>query len=152
MALERTLVILKPDCVQRRLIGRVVSRFEEKGLKISALKMMQISEDLAHEHYAPHKERPFFQSLVRFMTSAPVVVLVVEGSRAVSVVRKLMGKTFGFEAEPGTIRGDFGVSNQFNLVHGSDSSESAQEEIGRFFSDAEVLEYPLSDNAWLADE
>lgn len=152
MALERTLVILKPDCVQRRLIGRVVSRFEEKGLKINALKMMKISEDLAHEHYAPHKEKPFFQPLVRFMTSAPVVVFVVEGSRAISVVRKIMGKTFGFEAEPGTIRGDFGVSNQFNLVHGSDSTESAQEEIRRFFTDADLLEYPMTDDAWLADE
>ena len=152
MALERTLVILKPDCVQRRLIGRVVSRFEEKGLTISAIKMMKISEDLAHEHYAPHKEKPFFKPLVRFMTSAPVVVFVVEGSRAISVVRKLMGKTFGFEAEPGTIRGDFGVSNQFNLVHGSDSPESAQEEIRRFFADADLLEYPMTDDAWLADE
>ncbi len=152
MAAERTLIIFKPDSLQRRIAGRILTRFEDKGLKIAGMKLMQISEELAHEHYAPHKERPFFKPLVSFMTSAPVVVLCLEGSRAIEVCRKMMGATFGFAAEPGTIRGDFGISNQFNLIHGSDSAESAEREIGLFFNEGEILEYAVTDEAWLADE
>jgi nucleoside-diphosphate kinase len=147
---EKTLVLLKPDAVQRRLIGRIVGRFENKGLKISGMKLMQISPDLAAQHYAEHKERPFYKGLVDFMTSRPVVALCITGPKAVSVVRKLMGATFGFNAEPGTIRGDFGVSNQFNLVHGSDSPESAEREIALFFKAEELLEFPLADDDWNA--
>jgi nucleoside-diphosphate kinase len=147
---EKTLVLLKPDSVQRRLIGQIIQRFENKGLKISAMKLMQITEELASKHYAEHKERPFYKDLVEFMTSRPVVAMAISGPRAVSVVRKLMGATFGFNAEPGTIRGDFGVSNQFNLVHGSDSVESAEREVALFFNAEELLEYPLADDDWNA--
>lgn len=148
--METTLVLLKPDSVQRRLIGAILQRFENKGLKISGMKLMQISNELAAKHYAEHKERPFYQGLVDFMTSRPVVALAITGPKAVSVVRKLMGATFGFNAEPGTIRGDFGVSNQFNLVHGSDSPESAEREVALFFNSDELLTYPLADDDWNA--
>jgi nucleoside-diphosphate kinase len=149
---ERTLVLIKPDAVQRRLAGRILSRFENKGLKIVALKLMQISDELAARHYGEHKERPFYQGLVDFMTSAPVVAIAIEGPHAVSVVRKMMGATFGFNAEPGTIRGDFGVSNQYNLVHGSDSPESAARELELFFNAEELLSFSLADDAWNASE
>lgn len=148
--METTLVLLKPDSVQRRLVGRIVQRFEDKGLKISGMKLMQISNELAAKHYAEHKERPFYQGLVDFMTSRPVVAMAITGPKAVSVVRKLMGATFGFNAEPGTIRGDYGVSNQFNLVHGSDSPESAEREVALFFNADELLTYPLADDDWNA--
>ena len=119
--MEQTLIILKPDCIQRRLMGRIIQRFEDKGLTITAMKMMRISRDLAERHYAPHKGKPFYPGLIAYITSGPVVVMVVAGPRAINVCRKLMGKTFGFDAEPGTIRGDFGASTTYNLVHGSDS-------------------------------
>ncbi len=150
--MERTLILFKPDAVQRRLCGRLLSRFEDKGLKIAGMKLMRISDELAAQHYADHVERPFYAGLVKFMTSAPVIALCLEGGRAVSVARKLMGATFGFKAESGTIRGDFGISNQFNLIHGSDSPESAEREIGLFFKPEELQEYGLCDDAWLADE
>ncbi|MCI0650514.1 MAG: nucleoside-diphosphate kinase [Planctomycetes bacterium] len=150
--MERTLIILKPDAVQRRLIGAIVERFEKKGLQIAAMKLMKIPRELAETHYLPHKGKPFYASLVRFMTSEPVVVMVLEGFKAVDVCRKLMGKTFGFDAEPGTIRGDFGISNQFNLVHGSDSADSARREIELFFAPTEVLSYRVADSAWHAAE
>lgn len=150
--MERTLVLLKPDAVQRRLSGEIISRFERKGLKIVGMKLMQISDDLAALHYAEHKERPFYQGLVDFMTSKPVVALALEGPNAVSVVRKLMGATFGFNAEPGTIRGDFGISNQFNLVHGSDGPEAAERELHLFFNADELLTYSLADDDWNASE
>ncbi len=143
---QRTLILFKPDAVQRRLCGRILTRFEDKGLRVVGMKLMQITQELAAKHYEAHKERPFYPGLVKFMTSAPVVALVLEGPHAVDVCRKLMGATFGFKAEPGTIRGDFGVSNQFNLIHGSDSPEAAEREVKLFFPNAnELLEYQTAD-------
>jgi nucleoside-diphosphate kinase len=144
---ERTLILFKPDAVQRRLCGRILQRFEDKGLKVVAMKLMHITRALAEQHYAPHKGKGFYEGLVRFMTSSPVVALALEGPYAIDVARKLMGATFGFKAEPGTIRGDFGVSNQFNLVHGSDSKESAERELGLFFKKEEILAWSTSDEA-----
>ena len=129
---ETTLIILKPDAVQRQLIGRIVSRFEDKGLKIVCMKMMVVDQELAAKHYEAHKDKPFYDRLVRFITSGPVVVLAVQGEEAIAVSRKLIGK-FGLGAEPGTIRGDFGTSNNHNVIHGSDSSESANRELSLFF-------------------
>lgn len=137
--MERTLVILKPDAVQRGLVGRLLARFEAKGLQIVALKMMPIPAALAERHYAPHKGKPFYEPLIRFMTSGPSVFLVLEGKGVIPIVRKMMGATFGPAAEPGTLRGDFGVSNRFNLVHGSDSPEAAAHEIGLFFTPDELV-------------
>ncbi len=150
--MERTLILLKPDAVQRSYVGEIVGRFERKGLKILGMKLMQISPELAAEHYGAHKGRPFYDGLVRFMTSKPVVALALEGHQAISVCRKLMGATFGCDAEPGTIRGDFGISNGFNLVHGSDSPEAAAKELELFFSAGEVLEYDRIDDSWNAAE
>ncbi|MFN0058208.1 MAG: nucleoside-diphosphate kinase [Planctomycetota bacterium] len=150
--MERTLIILKPDAVQRRLVGEITSRFERKGLRVAALKLMKISTELAERHYAPHKGKGFYKSLIQFMTSEPVVAMVLEGHKAVDVCRKLMGKTFGYDAEPGTIRGDFGISNQFNLVHGSDSADTARREVELFFTPAEIHTYKLADDVWHAAE
>jgi len=131
--METTLILLKPDCVQRGLVGRLITRFEEKGLKLAGLKLMKITPELAAKHYAAHKDKPFYQGLVRFMTSSPVVAMALQANDAVAVARKMMGATFGFNAEPGTIRGDFGVSRSFNLIHGSDSREAAEKELALFF-------------------
>lgn len=152
--MEQTLLILKPDAVARGLIGRILARFEDKGLRLAGLKLMQVSRELAERHYAIHKGKPFFDDLVKFITSGPVVVACVEGARAIAVSRKLMGKTFGFEAEPGTIRGDFGNSKTFNLIHGSDSPETAAFEIGLYFSPGELVNsaHPLSGWISLPDE
>ncbi len=147
--MEHTLIILKPDAVQRRLTGRVLQRFEDKGLVLAGMKLMQISTDLAEKHYAPHKGKPFYPGLIEYITAGPVVVLVLKGERAIEISRKLMGKTFGFEAEPGTIRGDFGASKTFNLVHGSDSPESAKTEIALYFDKSELLDYAPADNEWV---
>ncbi len=141
MAKERTLVFVKPDGVQRGLIGRVISRFEDKGLKIVGLKMMKLSEPLVEEHYAHHKDKPFFPRLKEFMTSAPIVAMVLEGVEAVSVVRKMVGVTNSRKAEPGTIRGDFSNSFSTNVVHASESPEIAEIEIKRFFSENELIEW-----------
>ena len=146
--MERTLIILKPDCIQRRLVGRVLQRFEDKGLTVAAMKLMQIPTELAERHYAPHKERPFYPGLIEYITCGPVVVLVLAGQGVIDMARKLMGKTFGFEAEPGTIRGDFGASKTYNLVHGSDSPESAETEIALYFSGDELLEYETPAHGW----
>jgi len=151
MTLERSLVLIKPDALQRRLVGRIVSRFEDKGLKICALKMLRLSSDVAERLYAPHKGKPFYEPLLRFMTSAPVVAMVVEGHGAIAIVRRLLGPTFGAEADPGTIRGDLAVSNRYNLTHGSDSAESAQREIAIFFRPEEILSYELSDARWVSE-
>lgn len=137
--MERTLVLLKPDAVQRGLIGRIIGRFEEKGLKIVGLKMRQFPRATLEKHYAVHAQRPFFASLVEFMGSGPVVALAIEGKNAIAVVRKLMGKTNSAEAEPGTIRGDFGMSFSNNLVHGSDGPESAATELALFFPEKDEL-------------
>ena len=146
---QRTLIILKPDAVQRRLVGRILSRFEDKGLKIVAAKFIHISIELARKHYAVHKEKPFFDGVVRYLASSPSLVLVLEGDNVIEMTRKLMGKTFGTEAEPGTIRGDFGASQRFNLVHGSDSPDSAAYEINLYFEPDEIVDYQTSDNEWV---
>ncbi len=143
--MEKSLIIIKPDGVQRRLIGEVIGRIEKKGLKIAALKMLRVSRELAEKHYAVHKGKKFYESLVSFITSGPVVAMAVEGPNAISVMRKLMGKTFGFDAEPGTIRGDFGVSTQFNLVHGSDSPETAGFELSLWFDESDYAHYEMPD-------
>lgn len=147
--MERTLVLLKPDAVQRRLVGRIISRFEDKGLKIVGMKLMQVTRELAERHYAEHREKPFFSELVSFITSSPIVAMVVEGPGAISEVRRLMGKTNPREAAPGTIRGDYGLSITQNLVHGSDSPESAAREIPIFFSEGEIFDYFMADEPWL---
>ncbi len=147
--MERTLVLLKPDAVQRRLMGKIISRFEEKGLKIVALKMMRVPRELAERHYAEHREKPFFGELVSFITSAPIVAMVVEGPKAIETVRRMMGKTDPLEADPGTIRGDYGLSITMNLVHGSDSPATASREIPIFFAPEEILDYDIADQRWL---
>jgi nucleoside-diphosphate kinase len=147
--MERTLLLVKPDGVQRGLVGRVLARFENKGLKLVGLKVLKITPELAAKHYAPHKGKPFYEGLVRYMTSAPVVAAVIEGPRAIETTRRLMGATFGWKAEPGTIRGDFSNSTGFNLVHGSDAPESATHEIGLFFRPEELCAYERSLDPWL---
>lgn len=149
--METTLIILKPDAVQRGLMGRVIARFEDKGLQIVGAKLMRISQQLAATHYESHKGKKFYDGLVRFMTSSPVLVLAVRGVGAIEISRKMMGATFGSKAEPGTIRGDFGVSNSFNLIHGSDSPEAARRELGLFFRPEEVIDYPRPIDAWVYD-
>ncbi|MBN2269465.1 MAG: nucleoside-diphosphate kinase [Sedimentisphaerales bacterium] len=146
---ERTLIIIKPDGVQRHLIGEIIGRFERKGLKLVAAKFVRVSEQLARRMYSVHKGQSFYEALVAFFTSCPVLVTVWEADGVIAMARKLMGPTFGFDAEPGTIRGDIGCSNRYNLVHGSDSPESAQREIALFFKPAEIAEYKLGDEAWL---
>ena len=149
--METTLLIFKPDAVRRRLCGKILSRIEDRGLKIVGLKMAHIDEALAERHYGVHKDKPFYPGLIRYITSSPVVICAVAGPRAVEVCRKMMGATFGWKAESGTIRGDFGISNSFNLIHGSDSTESAQHELGLFFGDGELQEYDMPDDAWVFD-
>ena len=147
--MERTLIILKPDAIQRRLIGRVIQRFEDKGLAVVAMKLMRIARELAERHYAPHKGKPFYPGLIDYITSGPVVVMVLQGERCIDIARMLMGKTFGYEAAPGTIRGDFGASRSFNLVHGSDSPDSAKVEIALYFQEKELLDYAPPDRTWV---
>src|ERR1700690_4381142 len=147
--MERTLIILKPDAVQRGLCGQIIDRFEKKGLQIIGLKLMKISKSLAETHYQPHKGKPFYDGLVNFMTSSPVIVVALSGKEAIAVARKMMGATFGSKAEPGSIRGDFGVSNAFNLIHGSDSPESALRELGLFFKPEELLDWKPAIQPWV---
>ncbi|MDW8328663.1 MAG: nucleoside-diphosphate kinase [Candidatus Bipolaricaulota bacterium] len=135
MATERTFVMLKPDAVERRLMGELIRRIEQKNLNIVALKMMRIERKLAETHYGEHREKPFFKELVGFVTSGPIVAMIVEGPNAISVVRAMMGATNPFNAAPGTIRGDFGLDLTKNLIHGSDSPESAKREIALFFGE-----------------
>jgi len=149
MAQERTLILLKPDAVQRRLCGRILSRIEERGLKLLALKFMRITKELSARHYAEHVSKPFYPLLEEFITSGPVVAMVVEGPEAVAVVRGMMGKTNGRESAPGTIRGDFGLSRQVNLIHGSDSPEAARREIEIYFRPEEVIEYDATLTDWV---
>jgi len=149
--MERTLLIVKPDALQRKLAGRILSRFEEKGFQIIAAKMARLPERTIREHYAAHQGKAFYEPLVRYMTAQPVLLLVVRAKGAVAMARKMMGATFGSNAEPGTIRGDFAVSNRFNLVHGSDSPEAAEKEIGLFFSKEEIFDTPDSQEGVLYD-
>ena len=149
--MQTTLIILKPDAVQRGLMGRILARFEDKGLQVVGCKLMQISQDLAATHYEAHKSKPFYAGLVRFMTSSPVLVLAIRGNDAIAISRNMMGATFGSKANPGTIRGDFGVSNSFNLIHGSDSPEAAERELKLFFKDAGVLDWNRNGDQWVYD-
>jgi nucleoside-diphosphate kinase len=148
MSVEKTFVMVKPDGVQRGLIGEVVMRLERKGLKLVAARLVPVSRELAEKHYAEHRERPFFGELVSFITSSPVFAMVWEGENAVAVVRALMGKTNPAEAAPGTIRGDLGLTIGMNVVHGSDSPESAQREISLWFGD-DLVSYEKTMDVWL---
>ncbi len=141
MSVERTLVLVKPDGVKRGLIGEVISRFERKGLKIKALKMIWLTRSKAEEFYSVHRGKPFFESLIKFMTSAPIVAMILEGDSAISVVRLMIGTTDGRKASPGTIRGDYALSVQENVVHASDSPESAEREINVIFNKDEIFDY-----------
>ena len=139
--METTLILVKPDGVQRGLVGEVIGRLERKGLKIAGLKMVHVSEELANKHYGEHVGKPFFNSLVSFITSSPLIALAVEGENAVEVSRNLMGATNPKEAAPGTIRGDYGLTIGMNIIHGSDSLESAERELAIFFESSEILAY-----------
>ncbi|MGH7201728.1 MAG: nucleoside-diphosphate kinase [Planctomycetaceae bacterium] len=152
MATERTLVLLKPDAVQRRLIGEFIGRIERKGLRIAGLKMLRVTPELSRRHYAEHVNKPFYPSLEEFITSAPVVALVAEGPGAVAVLRTMLGPTNGRDAAPGTIRGDFGSSRQMNLVHGSDAPEAAEREIAIYFTPEELLDYEPTLGGWVCAE
>lgn len=147
--MERTLVIVKPDAVQRGLIGEIVGRLERRGLRIVAMKLMQIKPTLAERHYAVHKGKPFYAGLIQYITSAPVVVMVLEGKNAIEDVRRTMGATNPAEAAPGTIRADLGLEIGRNLVHGSDGAETAAFEIPLFFGDEEILEYARDVDRWI---
>ena len=149
--MERTLFIIKPDAVQRGLIGDIVARLERRGLKIVAMKMMQISKELASRHYAVHAGKPFYEGLVAYITSAPVVVLAVEGKRAIEVVRATMGATNPVQAASGTIRADFSMEIGRNLVHGSDGPETAAFELGLFFSADEIVSWERSTDRWIQE-
>jgi nucleoside-diphosphate kinase len=152
MTVERTLVLVKPDGVQRGLVGAVISRLEQRGLQLVAMKMMRITEELAGRHYAEHREKPFFAGLVSFITSAPVVAMVWQGPGAVAMVRTMMGATNPANAAPGTIRGDLAVSFGMNVIHGSDSMESAGREIELFFSASELQEWERTIDPWVIEE
>ena len=147
--MERTLVLLKPDAVQRGLVGGLISRLEAKGLKLAAMKLIAVDRELANRHYAEHVGKPFFDGLVDFITSSPVVAIVAEGDNAVEAVRRLMGATNPLEAAPGTIRGDLAMTIGMNLVHGSDSLESASREIDLFFQPNEILSYNRDADRWI---
>lgn len=147
--MERTLIIFKPDAMNRMLVGRILARFEDKGLRIAGMKLQKSPRQQVEKHYAVHKERPFYGALVDFMTSAPVVVTVLEGPQAITVVRNLLGATDGRQAAPGTIRGDYGLDKQYNLVHASDAPETAAFEIGLFFKPDELVEYKRAPDAWI---
>ena len=149
--MERTLIILKPDAVQRGLMGRILTRFEDKGLKVVATGFRRLTEDVLAKHYEAHKDRPFYPGLVRFMGESPVLAMVLEGVEAIATCRKMMGATFGRDAEPGTIRGDFGSSRSYNLIHGSDSPEAAEREINLFFDPNEIVEWQPAGHVWVYD-
>jgi nucleoside-diphosphate kinase len=147
--MQQTLILIKPDGVQRRLVGAIMQRFEQKGLRLAGLKLVKPSKQLAEKHYAVHKGKPFYDSLLQFLTSGPTVAMVWEGREAVTVARTLMGATDGTKAPPATIRGDYALSVQNNLVHGSDSPENAKLEIDLWFGAGELVSYAATDQAWV---
>lgn len=149
--MQRTLVLLKPDAIQRGLVGEIISRLERRGLRFVAMKLMLVSEELARRHYAAHVSKPFFLGLVRFITSSPIIAMVVEGENAVELVRATMGATNPQSAAPGTIRGDLAMNIGSNLIHGSDSPEAAEREIGLFFSPGEILDYKRDMDRWITE-
>lgn len=147
--MEKTFLMVKPDGVQRNLVGEIVSRFESKGYKLAGAKLMSVSQELAEQHYGEHKEKPFFGELVDFITSGPVFAMVWEGENVISTARNMMGKTKPSEASPGTVRGDYGLTVGKNVIHGSDSPESAEREINLFFDQEEILSYEKQDSSWI---
>lgn len=147
--MEKTFLMIKPDGVQRNLIGSVVERLENKGFKLAGAKLMHVSEDLAKTHYQEHQDKPFFGELVDFITSGPVFAMVLEGENVIDTARLVVGATNPQQAAPGTIRGDFGLTVGKNIIHGSDSPESAEREIGLFFDESEVLDYDLINSSWI---
>ena len=147
--MEKSFVMMKPDAVARRLMGKILTRFEEKGLQIVAIKMLAIDENLAKEHYGEHAEKPFFNDLVSYITSSPSLAMVIKGDDAISLIRKMVGSTNPKEADLGTIRGDFALDMGRNVVHASDSTKSAEREINLFFDDNEICDYSIIDNPWI---
>lgn len=147
--MERTLVLLKPDAIQRALVGRILERFESKGIKIVGLKMMRVSDELARRHYHSHVGQPYYEPLVKFLTSSPVVAVALEGTNVIARVRKLVGSTRPDDSEPGTIRGDFSNHAPMNLIHASDTPETAQRELSLFFKTEELFDYVRCDAPWL---
>jgi nucleoside-diphosphate kinase len=150
--MERTLVLVKPDGVQRGLVGSVIQRFEDKGLQIAGLKLMRVSDDLARQHYGEHVGKSFFEGLLSFITSSPVVAIAIDGEGAIAVVRAMMGETNPAKASSGTIRGDFGIDFGLNIVHGSDGLESAEREVSLFFDADELIDYERAIQAWITVE
>lgn len=150
--MERTLFIIKPDAVQRGLIGQIIHRFERRGLRLVAMKFMQITEELARRHYAVHEGKPFYEPLVAYITSGPVVVMILEGKDAILVVRRTMGATSPAEADPGSIRADFGLEIGRNLVHGSDGLETAKFETSLFFDDGEIVNWKRDLEPWISED
>jgi len=146
--MERTLVIIKPDAIQRGLIGTIISRFENKGMQVIGCKLMQITDDISARHYTELADKPFYPRIREYMTDGPSIIMVLQGPKAINIVRTVMGSTFGDKAQPGTIRGDFS-NGGFNLVHGSDSPESASREIALFFSPQEIIDYPMANQLYL---
>jgi len=146
--MERSLVLLKPDCVQRRLMGKIISRFEDKAIEIVAMKLMQVTPDLAKQHYAEHVEKPFYPGLEEFITAAPVVAIVAQGLDVIRVIREMLGATNGLNAAPGTIRGDYSSSRQMNLVHASDGAEASAREIALYFSEDEICDFDSCMVSW----
>ena len=151
MTTEQTLVLVKPDGIQRGLAGKIISRLESTGLKIVGMKLMQISDELAATHYGEHKGKPFYEGLVGFITSSPVVAMCLEGPNAISTTRKIMGATNPAESAPGTIRGDYGVDMGRNLIHGSANEDDAAREVSLFFSDAELVSYTRATEPWIVE-
>ncbi len=141
--LQRSLVLLKPDCVERRLMGQIIARFEAKGLNIVAMKMLRVTPEMSKQHYAEHVSKPFYPSLEQFITSAPIVAMAVEGLDVIQLIRDMLGATSGLKAAPGTIRGDYSSSRQMNLVHASDSPESAERELKLYFADTDFCDHDL---------
>lgn len=150
--MERTLIIFKPDAFHRHLVGRILTRFEDKGLRIAAMKLQRSPRAQVEKHYAVHKGQPFYSALVEFMTGAPVLLAVLEGPNAIAVVRNMLGATDGQQAQPGTIRGDFGLDQRYNLVHASDGPETAQMEIELFFKPEELLRYERVTERWIVSK
>lgn len=148
--MERTLIIFKPDAINRLLVGRILARFEDKGLRIAAMKLQQSPRQQVEKHYEVHRGKPFYESLVGFMTSGPALFAVLEGPSAITVVRNLLGATDGRQAAPGTVRGDFGLDQQYNLVHASDGPDTARFEIDLFFRPEEIITYTRAPDTWIA--
>ena len=147
--MERTLVVLKPDALQRKLVGEIIGRLERRGLKLTAMRLLMVSDEMAKQMYSVHEGKDFYEPLVKFITSSPIMAMVIEGVGVIEVVRSMIGPTFGPDAPAGTIRGDLGLSRRYNLIHGSDSPESASREIPIFFRDEDILDYSPVDEQWV---